>query len=150
MIGVGMEWTDEGVLDQFPAAPIDRDNIEFYRGLLQSRLLVNQCQACHTWHHPPLPICPHCWSDRTVPTEVSGDARIFMSTVLYLGPAEDVIDYATGYSLVTAELVEQDGLRISAPLVNHGDTGLEIGMAVRLTWIERDGHPVPAFEPAAF
>jgi uncharacterized OB-fold protein len=72
-----------------------------------------------------------------------------MSTVLYLGPAENGVDYAAGYTLVTAELAEQDGLRISAPLVNHRNTHLEIGMAVRLTWIERDGHPVPALEPAS-
>jgi uncharacterized OB-fold protein len=144
-----MQWTDQVVLNHFTTASIDRDNIEFYRGLLESQFLVNQCQKCRTWHHPPLPICPRCWSDRIVPTEVSGDARVFMSTVLYLGPAEDVVDYTAGYTLVTAELVEQEGLRISAPLVNRGDTGLGIGMAVRLTWIERDGHPLPAFEPAS-
>jgi uncharacterized OB-fold protein len=143
-----MQWTDEAVLDRFPTAPIDRDNIEYYRGLLGCRLLVNQCQECRTWHHPPLPICPKCWSDRLLPTEVSGEARVFMSTVLYLGPAQDLVDYAAGYTLVTAELIEQEGLRISAPLVHHGDTHPNIGMAVRLTWIERDGHPVPAFEPA--
>jgi uncharacterized OB-fold protein len=143
-----MQWTDEVVLDHFTTAPIDGDNIEFFRGLLQSRLLVNQCQECRAWHHPPLPICPKCWSDRVIPTEVSGDARVFMSTVLYLGPAQDLVDYAGGYTLVTAELVEQEGLRISAPLVNHADTHPGIGMAIRLTWIERDGHSVPAFEPA--
>ena len=143
-----MQWTDEAVLDHFTTAPIDRDNIEFYRGLLQSRLLVNQCQQCGMWHHPPLPICPKCWSDRVVPTEVSGFGHIFMSTVLHLGPRGDVIDYAAGYTLVTAELMEQEGLRISAPLVNASNKDVAIGMAVRLTWIERDGHPLPAFEPA--
>ena len=144
-----MQLTDQIVLDHFTTASIDRDNIEFYRGLLESQFLVNRCQECRTWHHPPFPICPKCWSDRIVPTEVSGNARVFMSTVQYLGPAEDVVDYTAGYTLVTAELVEQEGLRITAPLVNRGDAGLEIGMAVRLTWIERDGHPLPAFEPAS-
>lgn len=141
------EWTDEAVLSRFPAAAIDRDNIEYYRGLLRSELMVNRCQACRTWHHPPRPVCPHCWSERVVPTEVSGDARIFMHTVLHLGPAAEGIDYEAGYTLVTAELVEQEGLRISAPLVNGGTTEPELGAPVRLTWVERDGHPLPAFEP---
>jgi hypothetical protein len=71
-----------------------------------------------------------------------------MSTVLHLGPRGDVIDYEAGYTLVTVELVEQEALRISAPLVNTGKTAAANGMAVRLTWIERDVHPLPAFEPA--
>lgn len=143
-----METSDEAVLDRFPTDPIDADNIEFYRGLLRSQFLVNQCQDCREWHHPPLPFCPRCWSDRLLPTEITGDARIFTSTVLYIGPLPDELDYAGGYTLVTAELAEQDGLRVSAPLVRRREADLDIGMAVRLVWIERRGHPMPAFEPA--
>ncbi len=41
------------VLDAFPGAPVDRDNLSWYQGLLAGELHVNRCRECETWHHPP-------------------------------------------------------------------------------------------------
>ena len=33
-------------------------------------------------------------------------------------------------------------------MVNCANEDIQIGMPVSLTWIDRQGHPVPAFQPA--
>ena len=53
-----------------------------------------------------------------------------------------------GYPLLVVELEEQVGLRATATMVDCAVEDIRIGMPVALTWIERDGHPIPAFRPA--
>jgi uncharacterized OB-fold protein len=59
------------------------------------------------------------------------------------------VDYGHGgYPVAIVELVEQPDLRLSTTLVRCAKQDVRIGMRLRLTWIERDRHPVPVFEPA--
>ena len=75
------EAASEEVFDRFDSEWIDRDNVEFYRGLLRRQLLISRCGDCTKWHQPPGPTCPYCWSANVVPTEVSGDGVIETYTV---------------------------------------------------------------------
>ena len=138
--------TDEEVLAAFPSLPIDRDNVDHYRGLLQRRLLVNRCADCGHWIYPHRPLCPECWSWDVAPTEVSGEGEVFMFTLIH---QERDPDAALDGPVPTAaiELVEQAGLRYLAPIVHCPPDEIRLGMPVRLTWVERDGVDVPAFEP---
>jgi uncharacterized OB-fold protein len=120
--------SDLEVFERYPGRPIDRDTIAFFRGLLERRLLVNRCGDCGRLHQPPGPVCPACWSDDVSPTEVSGRGTV----------------HSFSRPVVVVDLDE--GVRATATIVNCDEP--RIGMPVRLTWIERDGAPVPAFEPA--
>jgi uncharacterized OB-fold protein len=139
--------TDQQVLDSFPDAPIDHDNKEYYRGLLQRRLLVNRCTDCGRWSQPPRGICPACWSDAVVPTEVSGRGTVYLTMLLHQGPQVDGVDYSTPHPVVLVDLEEQEGLRATATVADVANEDIRIGMPVELTWLERGGAPTPAFRP---
>jgi uncharacterized OB-fold protein len=53
----------------------------------------------------------------------------------------------TENALAVVDLAEQDGLRASGLIVECEPGDVSIGMTVELTWVTRDGHPVPAFRP---
>lgn len=128
---------DEDVFDRFTTEWIDRDNVEFLRGLLREQLLVNRCGACRRWYQPSWPTCPNCWSGNVVPTEVSGAGTVHTYTV---APKSQL-------ALAVIDLAEQDDLRASGLIIDCDPADVYIGMLVELTWVTRDGHPVPAFRP---
>ena len=137
---------DASVLLAFPDSAIDYDNIEFYRGLLERRFLVNRCAECGHWHVPAQPICPKCWSNDVVPTEVSGAGTVYMLVWLHHGapPSDDGIPDP----VATVELVEQPGLRVSTVLPGVPTDVMQIGLTVQLGWDDRSGVPLPVFVPA--
>ena len=140
--------TDAELVDRFPRMRIDHDNKEFYRGWLQRRLLMNRCAACGQWHHPPKPICPHCWSADVHPTEVSGRGTIHLLMLLHQGPPAPGVDYSAGpHPVATVELDEQSALRLTTTIIDCPVDDIAIGQSVELAWIERDGAPFPVFRP---
>lgn len=140
--------SDDELLDRFPDTVIDRDNKEFYRGWLVGELRLNRCHACGTWHHPPRPICPRCWSDDVVATAVSGRGTVHLLVWLHQGPSAPGVSYDKAHPVVTVELEEQPGLRFTSTVVDCPAEELRIGLPVELTWTERYGAPYPVFQPA--
>ena len=140
--------TDEVLLQRFPNASIDHDNKEFYRGLLEHKLMVNRCIECRTWHFPPRSICPVCWSASVQAQQVSGRGILALFTVVAPGTrlGSDVLPEPR--ALAAMELVEQRDVRITMPLVNCMPEEIRIGMSVELTWIYRQGQSMPAIRPA--
>ncbi len=136
--------SDTEVLAAYPNIAIDRDTVSHYRGWLGRRLLINRCDECGRWHHPARAICPSCWSDAVVPTEVSGRGTIYLLTVLHIGTPTPDADLEVGYPLAAIELDEEAGLRCTAGLLGR-PSDLRIGQQVELTWINRGSSPVPAF-----
>jgi uncharacterized OB-fold protein len=140
---------DAAVFAAYPEAVIDQDTVGHYRGWLDRRLLINRCNACGHWHHPPAPLCPRCWSFDVVPTEVSGGGTIHLLILVHQGPPAPGIDYsAAPHPVATVDLVEQAGLRFTSTVVGVSPGELRIGQPVVLTWIDRAGSPYPAFRPA--
>lgn len=137
--------TDEELVDRLPDVLVDPDTAAFYRGWLERELLLNRCADCGTWHHPPKPVCPECWSDDVRPTPVSGRGTIHLLIWLRQGPPADGVDYTTPHPVATVELVEQPGLRFTSTVVGARMDEVTIGDPVELTWIERGGEPFPAF-----
>ena len=135
--------SDEEVLERLPDFLIDEDTIEHYRGILQKKLLINRCQNDGYWIYPHRPVCPQCWSDDVVPTEVSGAGSIFLLTFVHQG--EPIPGVAFPIPLAGVELVEQQGLRYLGVIVDSAREDIRIGAAVELTWTERNGAPAPAF-----
>jgi uncharacterized protein len=137
--------TDEELVACFPGRQLDHDNKAFYRAWLDRRLLINRCGGCGAWHHPPKPVCPRCWSTDVRPTPVTGRGTIFMFVLLHQGPPAEGVDYSTPYPVVTVELDEQEGLRLTSTVVAAANHEIRIGRRVELEWIERAGAPMPAF-----
>jgi len=140
--------SDEELVARFAGFALDRDNAAHFRGRLERRLLINRCEDCGLWRHPPRPVCPRCWSSDTRPTEVSGDGVIHLLVFLHQGPPADGVDYATPYPVATVELDEQPGLRFTSTVVGASNADLAIGRRVRLDWVDRGGAPLPVFRLA--
>lgn len=142
--------SDQQVLDSYLSNWIDRDSVALFRGFLEKRLLINRCQDCQRWYQPPWPSCPNCWSKNVEPTEVSGKGVVHTFVILHTGALAGVdgVDYVKGHPLAVIQLEEQDGLRATGPIVNCPIEDICIGMPVKLAWVERQGSPVPAFQPA--
>lgn len=136
-------------MERFAAVQVDRDNQDFYRGWLDHELRITRCADCGRWQQPPRPMCPACWSWNMVPTAVSGRGTVHLLIRLHQGPPLAGVDYAAlPHPVVVVELEEQAGLRITSTVVNSAPGDVAIGMAVELAWIDRDGVPYPAFQPA--
>ena len=126
--------SNDELVQRFPGEPITHDNAAHYRGRLRKQLLVNRCDDCATWHAPPKPVCPQCWSVNITATPVTGSGEIFMNVFLHQGPPAP-----------TVELTEQVGLRFTATVADADNDDIRIGRAVRLDWRERNGSPMPVF-----
>jgi uncharacterized OB-fold protein len=140
-----MDTSDERLWELFKGSGVDRDSAPHFRGRLDRRLLINRCDDCRTWHHPPKPVCPACLSERITATEVSGAGTIFLTVFLHQGPPAEGVDYSTPYPVVTVELDEQPGLRYSSTVVGSPNEEVRIGRRVVLDWIDRAGAPLPVF-----
>ena len=136
---------DETLLARFSGTSIDRDTAPYFRARLARRLELAHCAACGRWHHPPRPICPACWSTDVRPTRVAGTGTIHLTTFLHQGPPAEGIDYTTPYPVVTVQLDEQEGLRLTSTVVGTPNADITIGRRVELDWIERAGAPLPVF-----
>jgi uncharacterized OB-fold protein len=142
-----MEITDEMVLAAYPTVPIDHDSKAYWKGCLQKRLLINRCRDCGYYIHFPRPMCPRCWSENVAPTEVGGKGSVHLLSFHHQGPGTTGA-LSEPHPAVSVELVEQEGLRLTSTVVNCPNEDIYIGMPVELTWIDWQGAPVPAFQPA--
>jgi len=127
------------LLDAFGGVRIDHDNAAYYGGLLEHRLLLNRCDECATWHHPPRSVCPRCWSRSLTPSEVAGTGTIALLTILRQGPRQPGVDYTDGHALVAVELDEQPGLRLGGTVVGADPASLRLGDRVRVIWRDLEG-----------
>lgn len=137
--------SDRELVERFAGHHLDHDSAPHFRGRLERRLLMNRCNACGEWHHPPRPVCPACWSSDVVATDVAGEGAIHLAIFLHQGPPAEGVDYSTPYPVVTVELDEQAGLRFTSTVVGAANEAITIGARVALDWIDRGGVPLPVF-----
>jgi uncharacterized OB-fold protein len=139
--------TDGEVFDAFPSVFITHDNIEYFRGLAERRLVINRCDDCGYWIYPNRPLCPECWSTSITPTEVSGKGTVFYYTILHQG--REIPGFEYPHLIAGVELAEQEGMRYLAPIVEVPQQDVHEGMPVELVWLDIPGGPVAGFKPAA-
>jgi uncharacterized OB-fold protein len=122
---------------------VDHDNEDFYAGLADERLRLDRCRACGRWQHPPTPICPACWSDDIGPADVRGTGTVVLWTVYRaIDPVFGGTD-PNGVRMVTVDLDEQPGLRITSRFLGAADP--HVGMRVAVDWVDGHGGRFPVF-----
>ena len=140
--------SDQEVFTLFPNVMINHDNIAHYRALATGHLLINRCDDCGYWIYPHRPLCPKCLSWNVTPTEVSGQGRIFMFTLIHqLRDPDSIIMEPVAAAAI--ELIEQAGLRYLSRIVNCPLDEITLDMPVALTWIHDGVRLLPAFEPTS-
>jgi len=146
--GASTELDDAALVARFPGVQLTHDNKVHYRARLDHRLLVNRCADCGTWHEPPAPVCPSCWSRHVIATPVSGRGTIHLAIFLYQGPPAEGVDYTTPWPVVTVALDDAPGVRVTGTVIGAPNDDIAVGRAVELDWIDRAGTPVLAFRLA--
>jgi uncharacterized protein len=124
----------------------------FWTGGATGQLLIEHCDVCVRWVHPPTGRCRECGSPLAA-RPVSGRGTVFSYTVNMhtFNPAVPV-----PYVIAIVELVEQQGLRLAANIVDCEPDSVMCGMPVKVRFEQHgvfeqhstDTSFVPVFAPA--
>jgi hypothetical protein len=106
--------------------------------------VAQQCKACGTFRHPPLPTCWNCHAEEIEWVEGSGNGFIFTYTVLHRA-SNPVLSERMPFPIVVVEFPDLDGIRMLGNLVDWQSSGIWIGQLVKVVWDDFGDVTVPQF-----
>jgi uncharacterized protein len=119
----------------------------FWTGGARGQLLIEHCDECARWVHPPVGSCRQCGGTLTA-RPVSGRGSVFTYTVNMHAYNPTV---PTPYVIAIVELVEQQGLRLAANIVDCEPESVACGMPVEVRFEQQgsgdDARFIPVFAP---
>ena len=107
----------------------------FWKAARSSTLVIQRCQHCGHYSHPPENVCPRCRSlEQSFEFEpVSGRGKIKSWIVMRDAFLPGFVDDLP-FVIAVVELDEQPGLRMMTRIVDGVDACIKIGMAVRVVF----------------
>jgi uncharacterized OB-fold protein len=117
----------------------------FWTGGERGELLIDRCDDCGLWLHPPKPVCRRCLSRSVTPVAVCGLGTIYSYTVNYQAWIPGV---PVPYTLAIIELDEDPGLRVSTRVSGVDPADVHIGLRVQVTFEHYEDVWLPCFTPA--
>ena len=136
---------DDGVLVTRTMPEITEATLFFWTAGAQGQLEMLGCDTCGFLIHPPVSICPSCFSRETSPKSMSGQATLFAYTInrhRWEG------GMPTPYVIGIVELAEQPGLHLTTNIVECDEANLAIGMPLEVTFLDYGEIFIPVFRPA--
>ncbi len=127
---------------QLPA--LERDTRFFWTAGAAGTLLINRCDSCGRYQHPPLPNCPACGSDAINAAPVSGQGRIASFTINHQAWLPRL---AVPYVFAVIELIEQAELYVFTNIIDCSVEQVHIGMPVEVRFEQHDDVYLPMFRP---
>lgn len=122
------------------------DSVRFWAGLMEGRLLLQQCKSCGTIQHPPRHICGSCWSENLGDLESSGAGVIESVTTVRRAP---LTQFRQDVPYVVGAVLVDEGPRLIATIVGDGAADAKIGQRVVLQIVpDAQGNPLPRFRLA--
>jgi uncharacterized OB-fold protein len=115
----------------------------FWSGGATGQLLIERCEQCARWEHPPAGECPDC-GGQLVARPVSGRGTVFTYTVNFHPYNPDV---PVPYVIAIVELVEQAGLRLATNIVDCEPDSVVCGMPVEVRFERQESGGDIAFVP---
>ena len=121
------------------------ESLPYWEGLLEKKLLIQECSDCQKLRHYPRPICNQCYSSNYKWHESKG-AGVIHSWVTSYHPFHPAFAREVPYVTVTVDLLE--GVRMQAPLKALETTEvLKLGLRVELRFNKvNDSLCVPYFQ----
>ena len=110
-----------------PTPPLIWENMGFWEGIKEHKLVFQRCKECGTWAHPPRPACPKCHSFEKEWAPSKGKGTVY-SWVTYLESPDPA--FKAPYSVVLVELDE--GVRLISNMVDAKPEEISIGMPVEV------------------
>ena len=96
-------------IQEKPRPLIDDLTRPFWDAATEHRLVIQRCQDCRHFNHPPRPVCDACHSETLTFEQVSGRGTIYSFSVMYqpnVAGFEDELPYLN----ILIELEEQPQL----------------------------------------
>jgi uncharacterized OB-fold protein len=117
----------------------------FWDGVIAHNLVIQRCQNCKNYVHPPYPECTRCRSGDLTFEPVSGRGtiyeRVIVESPVVIGFEDDV-----PYAFLLVELAEQEELLVAGNLVDAAPYEGRIGRPVEIVFRkEEDGFTLPSF-----
>ncbi|MCP5403618.1 MAG: OB-fold domain-containing protein [Novosphingobium sp.] len=123
---------------------LDLDNEAFWTGGKNGELLINRCDDCGYYVHPPTGFCPSCESRDVRPQPVSGRGEIVTMTVNYRAWFPDI---PVPYVVAMVAIEEQQDVRLITNIVDCDPLSVEIGDKVRVRFEQVEDLWIPLFFP---
>lgn len=112
---------------------------EFWAACREQRLVLQRCDDCKTFQHPPEIICHNCRSEQLSWQPVAETGTVYtvvnVTHRVYPGTEERI-----PYNVVLVEVDDTGGTRVYGNVVNASFEEINIGDRVRLVWdqVEED------------
>lgn len=101
---------------------------QFFKYILQGKLMGSKCRKCGKVHLPPRPLCNDCYSDEFDWVELSPYGTLLTYTVIYVAPPQfqGMAPYAVG--IVQLE----NGLKIPGMIRGLTPEQLKVGLMLTI------------------
>jgi uncharacterized protein len=120
----------------------------FWEGARRHKLLIQKCDGCGRFQHPPEPVCHHCLSFALGSGEVSGVGTIYsfeIATQAFHPWFTDKIPFV----IAVVELAEQPNLKLITNIVDVDPDAVRVGARVQVAWRQLDDEfTLPVFRLA--
>lgn len=117
----------------------------FWDGAREHRLVIQRCDACNRYSHPPRRQCGVCGSAEISFKPVSGKGTVYTSTVVHDTRISALVN-SSPFVVAFVDLVEQEGLRLTCNLSGATPEQVAPGIPVSVTFLELgNGMSIPDF-----
>ncbi len=101
---------------------------QFYKFLLQGKLMAGKCRKCGKTHLPPRPLCDNCFSQEFKWIEVSGKGKLLTYTIIHIAPPQfqAIAPYAVGIIQL------ENSLKMPGMISGAAPEQLKIGMELTI------------------
>ena len=101
---------------------------QFYKFLMQGKLMAGKCLKCGKIHLPPRPLCDNCYSTEFQWLQISGKGKLVTYTVIHVAPQQ--FQNLTPYAIGIIEL--ENDLKIPGMIQGLTQEQLKIGMELNV------------------
>lgn len=124
---------------------VDLDNQGYWDAIKNHKLVLQHCNNCNKFIHPPRPMCPTCRSQDTLEWKESSGRGIIYSFIMFTSPKMAYPAYELPYAVVLVEM--EEGSRICANTHEIEPDEIYIGMPVEVMFEDLpDGQSVFRFK----
>lgn len=117
----------------------------FWDAVNNKKLVIQRCENCTKYHHPPVGICIHCLSTDLAFAPVSGLGRIYSYTITH-DARQPAFEAIIPYTVAMVELDEQPGLFMLSQIPGTPCYEIKHGLRVKVDFEEIiPGRFIPQF-----
>lgn len=127
-----------------PLPQLDDVNRFFWTSGANGELLIQRCDDCGYWLHPPSVTCSNCLSENLKAEAVSGLGTIVAATLNYQPWMPGM---AVPFCIAIVELDEQYGMRLTTNIVGVPPEKVAIGQRVKVVFEQQEDVWLPLFTP---